>query len=345
MLELAVTTLLSIGLINATQFPEPSQWESPKPGTPLAEWLRSFEKATGLQVRADSWPADKPIRLPKENRTAWQSVEALAKELEANIQLQNRGRRIRLTPGQIQPSDTAGPFRLALSRVGSSHDFETNRTFTDLDFQLHWEPRLAVVRVNAHPKIGQVKLANAEPVTVFEQHGLSYPEGATASATTRLLGLPRSAQKIDRLEAEFTVTAAESRLVFEIPLQKLPQTVTRQGVRLSVSRLEKVGNLYEVELNLDYPADTPEFDSFESFILDNKAVLVSESAQPNAKGPSRKELDATDSESVSSGTGRRIRATYRFPAEAQGELKLRYTTPGPLKEYPVRFQFENIPLP
>ena len=103
-------------------------------------------------------------------------------------------------------------------------------------------------------------------------------------------------------------------------------------------RFEKVGDLWEAELELTYPPAGPEFESFESWVTQNRARL---------SAPDRSRVFEPVNEDVPE-AGRRVVAVYRFKGVEPGSRKgwsLVYETPAPLVEFPVRFDLKDIPLP
>ena len=98
------------------------------------------------------------------------------------------------------------------------------------------------------------------------------------------------------------------------------------------------GDRWEVELEVTYPP-LPEFESFESWVTENRLQLVS---------PAGKAFETTDYDFPEQ--GRKLVAVYRFPANGPqlGDRKgwsAVYRTPAPLVEFPVRFDLREIPLP
>ncbi|MGL6094168.1 MAG: hypothetical protein ACRC7O_00015, partial [Fimbriiglobus sp.] len=162
------------------------------------------------------------------------------------------------------------------------------------------------------------------------------------ASVVRLSGVPRTATKLTRVAGTITVTAADGmRLVDLGTLTKLPAKREFDGITVVVTAVEKIEDRVEVRVDLTYPETTPEFESFESFVTENEARFVSTADAAVVWKPA-------DAEVVTA--GRRVSAVYRF-AESAGRkwdaAKWRFdtTTPGPLSEFPVRFDLRDVPLP
>jgi hypothetical protein len=172
----------------------------------------------------------------------------------------------------------------------------------------------------------------------------SQAAGYAHTTTVRLNGLSRRSGKIAALSGEYTVTASPRMLPFRFDdLAKLPAEQRQDGVTVKLVRFAREEDRWEAEFDLAYPAGQPEFESFESWASGNVLKLVS---------PGRGQVYAPDNFDLTEGS-RRVRSTYRFrSAGGKGPeitdpkgWRLVYETPAPLVEFPVRFEFKDIPLP
>jgi hypothetical protein len=167
------------------------------------------------------------------------------------------------------------------------------------------------------------------------------PGGNLFTTTVRIEGVPRSATKLTRVAGSFTVTASPAMLPFVFdnlagPFPVAAKPVGDSRVAATLKRFELVGDLWEAEIEVTYPARPPEFESFESWVTENRARLVTPNSQP---------LTSTDFEHGAAGG--RVSGVYRFkarPADRKG-WSLVYETPAPLVEFPVKFDLKDIPLP
>ena len=218
-----------------------------------------------------------------------------------------------LTP----PVATDGPFRLTVTGVTCRHVFAAGPPVCEVALELGWEPRLAVVRVA--DGVGKTAVA-----------------GPRLALVARRPAVPRS-QATFHMEQLYTITAAEQTLSFTVPDLAAPKPQTRAGVTLTPRPPRRLDDLLELRLDLLYPVGHPEFESFETWTADNRCRLVRRDGRT---------LEPVNSDEDARGRG--VTLGYRFRATAVGDLAgwtLHYDTPGPLREYPVRFTLRDIPLP
>jgi hypothetical protein len=90
---------------------------------------------------------------------------------------------------------------------------------------------------------------------------------------------------------------------------------------------------------LTYPAEGPEFESFESWLAKNEISLE--------KKATRQRVSTTQYE-IEEQVDNRAAITYYFNQSdlgRPGDWKLVYRTPGAIVRVPVRFEFKDLPLP
>lgn len=310
-----------------------------KPHATPGDVLGEIRKQTGLAVGAPGL-SESPGPVRFDRTPFWAAVEQLAAKTGTRIALGKQGREIALVKrvGPQAPSSVNGPFRVVVKQVQTRTDFETGKTFTEITLDLHWEPRFPVFRVDSEPTITTIADDLGSQLTSLTAKARTPPGGFLYTATVRVEGVPRDAKKLTRLAGTFAVTASERMLPFAFDLGgKMPLTPpAREGVTATLRRFQKVDDRWEAAVELTYPPDQPRFESFESWVTENRARLV---------GPD-KSLTPTDYDIPEQ--GRRVVAVYRFPGSALNSPKgwtLTYETPAPLVEFPVRFELKDIPLP
>ena len=265
----------------------------------------------------------------------WEALERIAEKSGTRITLRDHGRKITLAKrvGSADIASVDGPFRVVLRQIRAVTDFESGRSFTELTLEIHWEPRIPVFRIDGQPQIeasvdGQERSLRSEPIRTKTP-----VTGSSFTTTVQLPMIPRSAKMLTTVSGTITVTAAERMMRVAVPLAKLPAKVEQDGVTVTVPRAETIEDRYEVSVELTYPPETPEFESFESFASENQAELTD--------ATKLRRVSTLDAE-VSS-NGRRVSAVYRFPKN--GGTTLEYTTPSPLREFAVHFTWKDVPLP
>jgi hypothetical protein len=334
--------LLSLSLLaQAADAPIPPKTVTlSAPTGQLGAVLTDVSKQTGIAVAAPGLDAVAPCPVSFDKVPFWAALEQIAAKVDARVALAERGRQITLAKrtGPAAPSSVDGPFRVVVRQVAGRLDFETGRTFTEVTLDVHWEPRFPVFRISSEPTITQATADAGGKLTAISAHAKTPPRGYLYTTTVRIDGVPRAATKLTRLAGTFTVTASPAMLPFVFDLSgKPPLTQTKSNVTTTLKRFEKVDKRWEAELELTYPPSGPRFESFESWVTENRARLI-------APDKSRS-VAPTDSDIPEQ--GRKVVAVYRFTGlnlASRAGWTLVYETPAPLVEYPIHFELKDIPL-
>lgn len=312
----------------AADRPIPPQTVSVNGGRPLADIVADLAKQTNIPF--DLSGANRQA-MGKANLTKlpfWNAVEQLAAETGHRVAPGKKGREVRLVRavGPQVKASIDGPFRVAVRQVVARNDFESGTTAYDVSLDIHWEPRFPVFRIDSEPTITALT-DDVNSKLTFTPARTKVPISDPIHTTTvRVHGVPRKATKLTALSGSFVVTATDRMLPFTLDLGQLPAKMERDGVLVEVPRAEMVDDRFEVAVELTYPPTHPVFESFESWVTENRAEL-------GAAKPLDYEVRSE---------GRRVSAVYRFKATGK---QLLYTTPAPLLEYAVRFELKDIPLP
>jgi hypothetical protein len=236
---------------------------------------------------------------------------------------------VALAPPPPAPSAADGAFRLAVREVVCRRQFEQPEPVCEVGLVLCWQTPLVVVRV------AQTGLTGWTPN--------SFPEGKIAVAgdrhqtTVRAAAVKRTDLTLPRLEVTFTVTAADRMLNFTIPDLTAPKPQTQSGVTVKPYPPRPFDGLLDFRLDLTYPEGHPEFESFETWTATNRCRLVHRDGRT-----------VTEQSFDQDPRGRTVTVRHRFAAAEVGDpggWSLVYDTPGPLREFPVRFTLRDIPLP
>src|SRR5262249_8903374 len=208
-----------------------------------------------------------------------------------------------------------------------------------------------------------------DSLTVVDDKGrtIEIPEegrGPTAigqpPATTATIPIPtpqRPAKKLGLFKGQLLGTGRSKMLTFgfghvtRCAKPSKPKKEAKEGVTVNLRELRSEGGggdeVWTVGLLLEYPPDGPKFESFQSWIVNNKIYLEKEQAGIKQQFPPNLGYETDDQ----SDTKAIIR--YRFGDEPDKKLilgkfsdwKLVYSTPGRIVEVPVPFEFKDLPLP
>lgn len=278
----------------------------------------------------------------------WFALEAIASQTGNRIALRENGRVIALEPRgkAYEVSSVHGAFRVMVQQVVGRFQLDSGTTSHDIQMDVHWEPRFPVFRIDSSPKITKATDDKGTALMAPAAGSRSQPSGYLHPATVRLSGITRESKRIASLDGSFTITASASMLAFVFAdLTKGKTAVespTKSKVAASLKSVEKDEQTWEFRIELDYPANLPKFESFESWTHENRLRLL---------GPDKKAFTPDDSEVLTQGS--KITAVYRFKEDPKRGLvnpaskgwNLVYEVPSPPQEFAVPFELKDIPLP
>jgi hypothetical protein len=345
-------TAVTIGLVLAISGPVSAQPVTPiapkrgavSAGGTLEKALAAVQGWSGIPVETAGANLAKPVTLASQNDVPfWTALDSLAANTGHRIALGGKGQKVALVrhAGPQESTSVDGPFRVVVREVLARRDADTGLVTYEIKLDIHWEPRFPVFRIG-NQMITAATDDKGTKLTATNEPGKVPTAGYLHQTTVKLTGIPRSATKIAKLDGTFTVTAAEKtiRFTFDDPF-KTPASKSDAGVTATLARFAREDGLWEARMELAYPANLPAFESFESWLTDNKCRLV-------APG-SGKPYDPTDYELPAGGA--KLVAVYRFKEDAAKGLTpskgwtLEYETPSPLVEYAVNFSLKDIDLP
>ena len=312
-----------------------------KPDATLADVLGEIRKQTGLAVDAPGLERAASARSRFDRTPFWTAVEQLAAKTGTRIALGKQGREIALVKrtGPQAPSSVDGPFRVVVQAGATRTDFETGKTYTEITLDVHWEPRFPVFRIDSEPDHDHDRRRRGSAARPVTAKARTPPGGFLYTTTVRVEGVPRAATKLTRLAGTFTVTASERMLPFAFRprRQDAGHAAGAGGRDGDAAAVREGGRPLGGGSGADVPAGQPEFESFESWVTENRSRLV---------GPD-KTLQAGRLRRAGAGPagggGVPLPRERRRRARKGGRWPMRH--PAPLVEFPVRFDLKDIPLP
>ena len=316
----------------------------------VGDILRELEKQTGNRV-VDRRSADKgAIEIGFDGQTFWQALDRLTEKLDARLSFYGDDG-IGLTDGPRRGGTivNSGMCRIEIKTIGVQFDLDSSRRTCALQFEFAWEPRyeplyLTVDRVKGtfapdatgkqlsfDPLRGvaqQVTQRRTQSVELrFPAPERSSPALATLSGEARLLGPTRM------------VSASFAKLE---PGGK-PQQVIEDDVKVTLSSVAVNTQTWTFQLDVENPVGTPAFESFQSWIDNNRIHLEQTVAGKKVFWTPRADDWNADL------AGRKAKLTYAFSGAANkgrpGDWTLVYRTPGRIVEHVVPFEFRNVALP
>jgi hypothetical protein len=326
---------------------------------PVSKMLAELEKQTGIKVEDLREGSDSKIRLKLNKVTFWQALDAIAREADGRVDYY-RPDMIRLMAREqnyvTPPISYNGIFRSTIRRIEAVRDLDSEYGNYRALVEVAWEPRFRPFKLDFGPsditaeddknrKVGPAEGERQErtslAVTAEQFVRFEVPLGA----------VDRSAQKLGQLKGRLTFVGptrfesfAFDKTLAEIKKDPKAGEMTREGVTVKISSLELEKDHWTMVLALEYPADGPQFESFESWLIRNKILLQSKDGNktfPNNGGYT-----------IESSVGNRAAVLYHFIDTKRdgnrgdpGDWKPLYKTAALMVEVPATFEFKDVQLP
>lgn len=322
----------------------------------LAEALDQVKKQTGIEIIDRREGGDNPsFKIDLQKATFWQALDTIAKEADVQIDLYDKDGKVGLKDGPYRtlPISYSGMFRVTVKKLSTVRDLAEDVHTCTVTLEIAWEPRF-------RPLFMQTQ---AEGVTVQDDKGVALKsvvlggsgrapiKGKLATEAQVMLEAPRrGVNSLGLLKGNFSIVGPSKMLEFSFdplakvdkktPLEKAPFK-TQEGVTVRLREVTTEPELWTIGVVLEYPPDGPDFESFESWLVNNDAQLQNKAGK--VFGPGGYEID---DQQGSTGV-----ITYRFVEENGLKLdkpekfKLIYRTPGTISRVPIKFEFKDVPLP
>jgi hypothetical protein len=325
----------------------------------VQEVLQQIQQQAGV-VLADRRTAGQPenIALNLKNATFWQAADTLAQKTNASLSLFQRDGVLALVDGPpAQAVSHHGIFRCTLPRLELTRDFATARHSARITLQTAWEPTFEPF---------YVELVSFEATYAQDAKGKrlhftqSRSEGRTPISQPRAVDIEvrtpapeRSATHLENLHGTLafigptTMQTVKFDALASILDKQKPLRQTVDGVSVTLEDLgARDSNHWVARIALQYPPGGPEFESYQSWLGNNKIYLQAK------QDADQKFVPGLAQEQILQLTSRQAIIEYHFiegkntPKLGQPEQwQLVYRTPGRIVEVRVPFEFANVPLP
>jgi hypothetical protein len=297
--------------------------------------------------------------------TFWQAIDAIARVADLRVALYQRGGTIALTDGRHVrlPVCYDGLFRVTVKRITAVYELEADARTYVATLEIAWEPKFRPLFLESRPQGLVVKDdANTELHSDDEAAGKLPISGDKIASTVevRLPAPPRKAARLGLLKGSLTLVGSTKMLEFEFDTLAKEKTVkepkqTKDGVTVRLSRLDLAADHWTIEVSLEYPEKGPQFESFQSWVVNNECFLkkaAGEGIFPNKDGYSVDSLSSNRAVLSYHFLDGRLRKTVdgkvvdeRFIRGKPEDWKLVYRTPSAMAEVQVSFSFQDVPLP
>jgi hypothetical protein len=318
---------------------------------PLSRVLEEVKKQTTIAVVDRRRAGDDPkLTLDLRGVPFLRALDTIAAAAGGRLSLYERdGRPAVIDRGAAAapaPVSYSGPFRVRVQKLQLTRNFEAGSDEGLVSLEVAWEPTFQPFYLETQPHDLVVHDERGRPVAAPQEgSSLTAVDGKSAQVIdVRLPGFPRGDRTIGLLKGTLPVIGPTGMLTFTFDtLEKLQADAAaraqKQGeVRCTLSKPKLERTRWTVQVTLEYPPGGPAFESYQSWVVNNRMVLR------RADGS---ELQSTGS-SVDSSSSRRAVVSYHFavkPRQKPADWKVVYRTPASIVSVPIPFEFKDVPLP
>jgi hypothetical protein len=314
----------------------------------LGKVMPAFNRQTGIPAEFPAAAAGETCDAIFNEKPYWFALELMADQTGNRITLRDDGRKIVLVPRgkSREVSSIHGAFRTVARQVVGRYLLDDGTVVHEVHLVIHWEPRFPVFRIDSKPAITKALDDRGTALTSPPGGAGTQPVGAMHTAVVRLNGVPREATEIAALNGQFHVTASEKMLPFRFDSLTAKGPVTapvQEKVEAVLKSFAKDEDTWIAEIELTYPPEIPEFESFETWAAGNRLRLISPDSNKTFE-PTSYAVNAL---------GRKVSGTYYFKGDSAKGLvnpaskgwSLVYEAPSTPVEFTVPFELKDIPLP
>ncbi len=321
----------------------------------LSALLEKIQQQSGNRIVDRRLSKDDPqVSLNIDNGTFWEALDELGSKTGIGFSPYFEPGAVALvgTSYRQPPVCYSGLFRIAVKEISVSRDFETGSRTCLIKLEVAWEPKLrplfcGLAAIDADFATGKrVKLPDRGDVRIAGRNAIEM--------NIRLPAPQRKVTTLSQLKGKLSVLAPTKMLAFvfdnlETIRKKADQRkASKDGVSVTLTGLVSDVDLWEVDLVIDNPAGTPEFESHqsESWLANNRIYLQ------RIAGKLKTRYERVAPGGINS-SARQATAKYFFTDDDSKTLSgsklsdwsLVYVTPGPMLRFDVPFEFKKLPLP
>ncbi len=316
----------------------------------VADIVRELEKQTGNRV-VDRRSADKgAIEIGFDGQTFWQALDRVAEKLDARLSFYgDDGIGIVDGPRRAGTVVNSGMCRVEIKTVTVQLDLESARRTCALQLEFTWEPRYEPLYLTADRVKGTFapdatgKQLSFDPLRGVAQQ---VTQRRTQTVELRVPAPERSSPALAALSGEARFlgpTRMVSATFAKLEPGGKPQQVVEDDVKVTLSSVAVNTQTWTFQLDVENPVGTPAFESFQSWIDNNRIHLEQTVAGKKVIWTPRADDWNADL------AGRKAKLTYAFSGAATkgqpAQWTLVYRTPGRIVEHIVPFEFRNVALP
>ena len=315
----------------------------------VATLLRDLEKQTGNRVvdrRAAG--ATRSVEIGFDKLPFLSALDKLAAALNANVSpYTDDGLALVDRAAKKGMIAYAGICRLEIRGVSLNWDAATDRRTCVAQVEVVWEPRFEPLYATMDQIVGEFSPDETGKVLAINDKSRVPQSTARVSALTLELRFPapgRGSPKIANLAGALRFLGPAKMLEFNLPLNN-KAAFAQDGVEVTLAPVVANKEFWRFDVTILNPVGTPFFESYQSWLENNRLHLKNAAPGPLVIWKHRPE----DQQFLSDPSPRRAAVRYEFAgAQTKGvpaNWILHYRTPGRIVELTVPFEFRDVPLP
>jgi hypothetical protein len=327
---------------------EPRRVTLPASAYTVAEVLRELSKQTGnVVVDQRKRLAKDKIELALKQATFWEALDALGKQAGCGVTPYGDGGLALVdAPARTPYVRQQGIVRTAIKKRTCTVNDDTGTATCSLLIDVMWEPRFEPFYLG----VGAVKAVFAPDAKGKRLTSQSPPRGNISVAGRHAIEIDiqleapeRSSPAIAELSGSLTFLGPSKMLTFTLPELKTGAVQKQEEVAVSVVKLREGADRWIVQVQIDNPEGTPSFESFQTWLDNNRVHLV--------QGPPGKQVvwRPEPNEALLLETPRQAVIEYAFAdPEGRGQASdwaLVVRTPGRIVELTAPIAFKDVALP
>lgn len=311
----------------------------------VAELLKEIEAQTGNRVVDRRSSREGDVDVGFHDQSFWSAIEQLSKAARVRVAV---GDAVALVDGRPGPAVAASVCRVGVRSIAVQRDFETDRRTCAVELDVAWEPSLDPLYLtvdNVRGRYGPPR-ESAKEFGPFRGVAQSVAQRRNQLVDLRLPGPDRTAETLAELSGELRLIVPERMLTVRFSALEPGKTrrdFTEDGVRVALTRMAVDRQLWTFDLEIENPPETPDFESFQSWLDNNRIHLERMTASGKEIWPHRP--DDWEADRV----GRRAKLKYAFVGAGDkgspSDWTLVYRTPGRIVETVIPFTLRDVPLP
>jgi len=330
----------------AAQALQPRTFTLKADNRPLADVLKQLTQQTGMAVVDRRHRQDqRPLAWDFKHVLFWQAVDQIAAATQAGISLCQPEGGIALVdePYRKLPVSYGGIFRTNFRRISLTHDLEAGSHSCNILLEVAWEPRFQPFYLDPKTIIvlyGPNKTGAVRQVQQKDKGQIPVTGRSTTEIDVQVPAPERSVTTIKALEGSFSVLVPTKMLRFTFDnLKAVPAAKTQEGVSATLREFLPEEDHWTAKMVLQYPKGGPRFESYQSWLGNNKIALEKIGGKERWPPSGERILKMTSSQAI---------IEYYFENSSgkdSAQWKLVYDTPGPIVEVTTAFSFKDLLLP